>query len=336
MRRTGGSRMGRLLAAVGLLAGVVGPAAAQEKTIRVARQYGLWDAMAAVAVERKLIEKYAPGWKVEGGRFGSGPALREAMIAGRVEVGIMGFAPFVIGWDKGIKWKVADVMTQYRHKLVANHKDIKSIQEFVKLAKSKPGFKIGNPAPGSSNHIALQWYLKRNGLDPRSLDPYLVALPHPEAYLSLKNGQIDAHITSPPYDVREVREGMNQVAILWPTKDGWMPNAVVAVMEDWAAKHPEAFAAVVLGMEEAAVWTMTQPREAARLLAADLKLTPEETLDIMVHENKYAMGGVDLEEHLIEYIKFMREVGLVKNVPKGIEDFAFFPVAKFGIHDYRK
>ncbi len=322
---------------LGLLLVLTAAAAeAQQKKIRIARQYGLWDAMAAVAVERKLIEKYAPGWQVEASRFASGAALREAMIAGRLDVGVVGFAVFVIGWDRGVKWKVADVMTQYRHKLITNHKDVKGIQDFVKLARSKPGFKIANPAPGSSNHLALQWHLKKNGLDPKALDPYLVALAHPEAYLSLKNGQIDGHITSPPFDLREVREGMNQVAILWPTKDGWMPNAVVVVTEEWAAKNPDAFAAVVMGITEAGVWTMTQPKEAAQLLAPDLKLTPEETLDIMMRENIYTMGGVDLEASLVEYIKFMRDVGLVKRVPRGIEEFAFPAVAKYGIADYRK
>ena len=48
-------------------------------TVRVAQQYGLWCAINTVVVEKKLIEKYAPGTTVTETRFASGADIRSAL-----------------------------------------------------------------------------------------------------------------------------------------------------------------------------------------------------------------------------------------------------------------
>ena len=303
--------------------GSVRVAMAKKKgTVRIAQQYGLWCALSTIVVQKKLIQKYAPGWEVKEYRFASGPDLRAALAAGRLDVGISGFAPFIKGWSKGLPTKTADIMTGYKHELVTRHTQIKDIHEFVKLAKSSPAFKIGAPAPGSSNHIALQWYLKRNGIDPHALDQYIVKMKHPTSYQSLLTGQIDAHITSPPYAILEKQKGMKSLANLWPTPGGFMPNAQVVVNTNWAAKHPEAYQAVVKAFNEAAAWTVAHPQEAAKILAPTLKMSVEDTLAQMRTEVRYDVSNVDVEKELLNYAAFMHEVGLIKRLPTKFSDFA--------------
>ncbi|MFQ5839689.1 MAG: ABC transporter substrate-binding protein [Candidatus Methylomirabilales bacterium] len=296
--------------------------AGSKGTIRIAQQYGLWCAISTIVVQKKLVEKYAPGWGVKEYRFASGPDLRAALAAGRLDVGISGFAPFIKGWSKGLATKTADVMTGYKHELVTRHTNVKDIHGFVKLAKSSPAFKIGAPAPGSSNHIALQWYLKRNGIDPHALDQYIVKMKHPTSYQSLITGQIDAHITSPPYAILEKRRGMKALANLWPTEGGFMPNAQVVVNTDWAKAHPEAYQAVVRAFNEGAAWAVAHPEEAAEILAPTLKMSVGDTLEQMRTEVRYDVSNVDVEKELLAYSAFMHKIGLIKRMPKDVSDFA--------------
>jgi NitT/TauT family transport system substrate-binding protein len=314
--------LGTLVAALLPLGGAREARGQSEGTVRLAQQYGLWCAISTIVVERKLVEKYAPGWAVEEYRFASGADLRAALGAGRVDVGISGFAPFLTGWAKGLPTKSADVMTGYKHELVTRHTDVKDIAEFVELAKSSPAFKIGAPSPGSSNHIALQWYLQRNGFDPHALDEYIVKMNHPTSMQSLVTEQIDAHLTSPPYAILEKEQGLTSLANLWPTEGGFMPNAVVVVNTDWAEEHPDTYQAVVKAFNEGAAWSVANPREAAEILAPTLKMSVEDTLAQMESEVRYDVSGVDVEEELLAYADFMHQIGLIERSPETLADIA--------------
>ncbi len=319
------------LALFGFFPGQTHKAHAKDKcVVRVAQQYGLWCAINTIVVKKKLIQKYAPGCEVVESRFASGADIRSALIAGRLDVGISGFAPFIKGWSKGAPTKTCDVMTAYKHELVTYHKDVKDIHDFVKLAKSKPGFKIGAPAPGSSNHIALQWYLKINGYDPKTLDTYIVKMKHPISYQSLIKQQVDAHITSPPFAVLEKEKGMKSIAALWPNPGGWMPNAQVVVNTKWAEENPKVYQAVVKAYNEAAKWASEHPREAAKLLAPTLKMSLDETMKQMETEVRYDVSEYDIEKQLLRYADFMYEVGLIKKKPKKLSDFAMIELVEAG------
>ena len=304
--------------------------AAGKCTVRVAQQYGLWCAVNTIVVQKKLIEKYMPGCKVTEARFASGADIRSALIAGRLDVGISGFAPFIKGWSKGAPTKTCDVMTAYKHELITYHTDIQDIHGFVKLAKSKAGFKIAAPAPGSSNHIALQWHLKNHGYDPRVLDTFVVKMKHPISYQSLVTKQVDAHLTSPPYAVLEKEKGLKFLATLWPNPDGWMPNAQVVVNTNWAKKNPDAYQAVVKAYNEAAAWASNNPRAAAKILAPTLKMSVEDTMKQLKTEALFDVSGYNIEKQLLRYSAFMHEVGLIKRMPTKLSDFAMPELVKAG------
>lgn len=315
---------------IGIFPGQAPDIYAGKCTVRVAQQYGLWCAVNTIVVQNKLIEKYAPGCEVVETRFASGADVRSALIAGRLEVGISGFAPFIKGWSKGAPTKTADVMTAYKHELVTYHTDINDIHGFVKLAKSKQGFKIGAPAPGSSNHIALQWYLKNNGYDPKTLDTYIVKMKHPISYQSLVKKQVDAHLTSPPFAVLEKEKGLKSLAALWPNPGGWMPNAQVVVNTKWAADNPEVYQAVVKAYNEAAAWATKNPQAAAEILAPTLKMSVPDVMKQLETEARYDVSEYNIEEQLLRYSAFMHEVGLIKRMPTQLSDFAMPELVKAG------
>jgi len=208
--------------------------------------------------------------------------------------------------------------------------DVKDIHEFVKLAKYKEGFKIGAPAPGSSNHIALQWYLKNNGYDARTLDTYIVKMKHSISFQSLVTKQIDAHLTSPPFAVLEKARGMKSLAALWPNPGGWMPNAQVVVNTKWAKANPKVYRAVVKAYNVAAAWVSENPEEAAEILARSLKMSVGDTMKQLTTEVRYDVSEHDIEEQLLRYSAFMHEVGLIKRMPKKLSDFAMPELVEAG------
>ena len=122
-------------------------AAARAEELKIAGQFGLVYAPLMVARKLKIFERYGlkPVWK----EYGSGGAVREALVSGEVDVGFMGIPPFLIGWDKGCQWKVACGFVVIPVGLVTYDPNIKSLKDF------KPDDKIAVPSPGSVQHILL-------------------------------------------------------------------------------------------------------------------------------------------------------------------------------------
>ena len=115
--------------------------------IKIAGQFGLVYAPLTIAEKLHIFEKNGlkPVWK----EYGSGAAVREALISGEADVGFMGIPPFLIGWEKGCPWKVAMGFVVVPVGLVTNNPKIKSLKDF------KPDDKIAVPSPGSVQHILL-------------------------------------------------------------------------------------------------------------------------------------------------------------------------------------
>src|SRR2546428_689319 len=140
-----------VVALAAVLAVVVGEAPAQEaRQLRIVKQPGLGYLQLVVMRELKLIEKRAPGVDVEWRQLTSGPVIRDAMIAGQMDIGSGGVGPFVQAVDRGIDWKTLGTLNEMPLYLNCARPDIK------KLADLKPTDRIAMPAIGSMQHVVLQ------------------------------------------------------------------------------------------------------------------------------------------------------------------------------------
>lgn len=170
-----------------------------EPTIRVAEQHGLAYAPLAVVQERDLLES------VEWIRLNNAAAIREAMLANRLDVGFMGIPPYLIGRDRGTDWSHFTGLAQAPLGLVTVREDIPSLTALVKGPSS---WRIALPQPGSIQHILLSMALDRDYGEATLLDQRLVSMGHPDGMNALfagKRGQGDvvAHFSSPPYYFEE-------------------------------------------------------------------------------------------------------------------------------------
>ena len=136
--------------------------------VSIAEQFGLAYAPLHIAKELGLIEKHLPGIEINWEKMINTASIREAMLSGDLDIGFMGIPPFLIGFDKGMDWKIFRGLNQapmgltYR---VDKFEGIDSINQMQKIAL---------PQPGSIQHILLAMYLKANNYPADYLDNNLL------------------------------------------------------------------------------------------------------------------------------------------------------------------
>ena len=95
----------RTLAAAALLvmlAAAVAPAQ-EARQLRIVKQPGLGYLQLIVMRETKMLEKRLPGVEIEWRQLTSGPVIRDAMVAGQMDIGSGGLGPFIQAIDKGLE-----------------------------------------------------------------------------------------------------------------------------------------------------------------------------------------------------------------------------------------
>ncbi len=168
------------------------------QTLRIAEQYGLaYAPLQLIRLEKQLEEA---GIKTEWVKLINTASIREAMLAGRVDIGFMGIPPFLIGRDKGMDWKIFTGLCRAPLGLVSRNRELNS------LADLRAEDRIALPQPGSIQHILLSMAAERELGDSRRFDSRLVTLSHPDGFSALSKGSgISAHYTSPPYLFEELK-----------------------------------------------------------------------------------------------------------------------------------
>lgn len=174
-------------------------AACQETTrvgpLRVAEQYGL--AYAPLALLQYAPELLSAAPDIEWVQVGNAAAIREAMVAGQLDVGFMGIPPYLIGVDRGMEWHAEIALSRMPLGLMSRSDEITSLES---LLDAGPAARIAVPQPGSIQHILLTMALARHGADPRALDDRLVSLAHPDATSALLAGrEVAAYFAPPPF-----------------------------------------------------------------------------------------------------------------------------------------
>lgn len=290
------------------------PAGNTREVIRVAKQFGLVYAPLMVSEKKDFFSKY--GLKVEWKTLGSGGSVREAMAANELDAAFMGIPPYLIGWDKGLPAKIAAGYVISPVSLVTYDPAIKSLKDI------KPEHKIAVPSPGSIQHILLAMALKKETGNPNALDSNLVALPHPDGCQAmLAKKDVSAHFTTPPYLFEELSQpGYHVVLDGFEAFGGDFNFNVALVTQEYHDKHPQGYAAFVMGLNDAMNWVNEHKEETAELLAQDFKLSKEKLLEYLKADG---MNYTTAPYGLLGFAKFMKEAGYISKVPEKLSDIAW-------------
>lgn len=288
----------------------------KKQTITIATQYGLAYAPLQIVQQQKLVEKYLPGTEVVWKQLGTGPVIRDAMVAGEVDIGFMGISPFLVGWDKGAQWKICTASGSQPVILVSNNKNINSIKDFT------ANDKIATPALASIQHILLAMQAEKELGDARALDNNLLSVTHPDAMAGLLSKKdVTAHFSSPPYLYKELQDPAIKEVLDGEDAFGQEFTFIFGVAtEKFHDANPSTYNAFIGAFNEAVAFINQHPEEAAAILAPQYQYSEEETLRYLTWEGTnycttpYGIMGL---------AKFMHQQGFISKMPQSLDEIAF-------------
>jgi NitT/TauT family transport system substrate-binding protein len=242
-----------------------------EDVLRIAEQWGLAYLPLQIVKEHGLFAEYLPDTEVKWIKLNNAAAIRESMLAGKLDAGFMGIPPFLIGEHKGMTWEIFCGLSSAPLGLVVSDPAIRELSDF------SAEHRIALPQPGSIQHILLSMACERELGRPDALDHLLVAMSHPDGMNALlAEGDITAHFTSPPYLFEELKmPGFHTVVTGREAFGGDFTFIVGVVSSEFAEEHAE----VVLGITEAvdaAIRYIRRDPAGAAAAAARLYNLPEE------------------------------------------------------------
>lgn len=293
------------------------PAPRMEKQqVTIAVQYGLAYAPLQIVQEKELMEKYLPGSEVVWKQLGTGPVIRDAMVAGEVDLGFMGISPFLVGWDKGARWKICTASGSQPVILVTNNERIKTIYDFTIEDR------IASPALASIQHILLAMEAEKKLGDARILDNILLSVTHPDAMAGLLSTRdVTAHFSSPPYLYKELEEpGITAVLDGEDAFGGEFTFIFGVATEQFHEESPVAYNAFIGAFNEAIAFINNNPREAAEILAPRYNISVEDTFGYLTFAGT---NYCSTPYGIMGFAEFMYQQGFIDKMPGSLEEIAF-------------
>jgi ABC-type nitrate/sulfonate/bicarbonate transport systems, periplasmic components len=275
-----------------------------EKTIRIAEQYGIAYAPVQIMKAQGLLEKNCPGIDISWEQMSNTAAIREAMVADRLDAGFMAIPPFLIGWDNGMDWKIATGLSSVPTGLVTKT----SISGLAELGEKD---RIALPQPGSVQHILLAMACDRDFGNPQKLDNNLLTLSHPDGMNALLSGSdVTAHFTSTPYLEKELStEGFHQILSgneAFGDEFSFIVGVTTKKLHD---QNPEVYDAFNQSVAEAINFINDHPQEAAVILSEAYELPEAEVLAYLsAADTKYSTTVKGLQT----FSDFMLKTGYLK------------------------
>lgn len=280
----------------------------EEKKVTIGYQYTFSHIGVIVLEESRSLEEKLPGWKIEYLRFSSGAAMRNAMIAGEVQMGLMGPPPYLIGLERGVRWKIAASTGMVLHPLMTWREDVKDVSDLA-------GLTIAMPSPGSLQHILLAIELDRHGLSLDDVD--IVSMKHPEAAVALQRHDIDAHFGTMPFNFQEESAGCHEVFSCFTVADNlgeFLSEAIMVIMSDWAEDHPDAYKVIVDTFVDTLNWVEEHPYETLEMAKSSFPEVKSEDLELVFGGGKIRFDPIPHNIHL--YAEWMQKLGFIEKVPE--------------------
>mgnify|MGYP000445179044 CR=1 FL=1 len=290
-----------------LLLSLTGCRKGTDGSMTIAEQYGLAYAPVQVMRVLGLIEKRVPDAQVNWDQVGNTAAIREAMIAGHVDIGFGAIPPFLIGYEHGMSWRISSGVSQAPVGLITTDSEINTIADLG----SKDT--IALPQPGSIQHMLLSMEAQKLLGTADALDSNILTMSHPDGYQALISNSITAHFTSPPYIFRE--QGLAGARMILSGEEAFGAPFTFIVgyaTEEFHEKEPELYEAFTSALQEAIDLITEDPTEAAALLADVYELEPSVIEAYLREEGMIFSSEILGMEH---FGSFMYEQGYLEDIP---------------------
>ncbi len=311
-----------LLAAAAVTALVVGAATAGRQAsapskVTIAYQPGVGYTPLIVLKQQKTLEQQFPdtqfSWKV----LSSGAAITNGVIAGDIQIGAGGVGPLLVGWAAGVNWKLLAPLDWGDLWLMAKDPAIKTIADLK-------GKRIAMPSPTSIQAVVLRKMAQAKLGDAKALDPGIVSMDHPDALQALLSGQIDAHLTSAPFQLQEKVRGAHVVARSYNYfgAHSFLGAMVTQKFYDEYTEFSNTFYKDIVAAQKL---INGNPAKVAHLLQDDSGGQPS------WRQYKQWLGASGLKFTtqplgLMRFATFMNRIGMIAKMPSNWKDLVFPPV----------
>lgn len=245
-------------------------------------------------------------------KFDGGKTTRDAMISGRVDVGVLGSTPFVVGAAKGDM--VAIGMCMYAGKadaiVVSKKSGIKSIADLK-------GRKVASQLGSATDNAFQEKILPKFGL--KRTDIQTINIPHQNHLAAMLSGSVDAFAGVEPFPSLAEVDGIGDVIIDYSDFD-ILPVIIVAnrpVVE----KKREAVVALLRGWLQGVKLFQSQPAKAQEIVFAFFKNQGFSVSEAVV---KRMLSKLDVtptfkpgvRQYLDEEAKLLMAQKVISEVPK--------------------
>jgi ABC-type nitrate/sulfonate/bicarbonate transport system substrate-binding protein len=315
----------RVVAAAVLALGIGAASSAQgasEATrpdnITIAYQFGVGYAPLMIIKQQRLLEKAYPGLKVEWKQLASGTPITDGIIKGDIQIGAMGTGPMLVGWARGINWKVIAPLDEADLWLMARDPGIRTIADLR-------GKRIVTPTATSIQAVALRKMAQVKLGNARALDSSLISMDHPDGMQALLSGQIDAHFTSPPYQWQELGRGAHVVGKSY----GYFGahSFLVTVLTQKFYDEYRAFSNRFYRLVKQSIDLINKKQKAAAgILAREDKTEATTAQFTRWITRKKSLTFTTRPRGLMRTASFMNRIGLLNKVPGSWRELVFPPV----------
>jgi NitT/TauT family transport system substrate-binding protein len=306
------------VAAVAVGAALAGPSGQKAPSkVTIAYQPGVGYAPLIVLKRQKTLERQFPGTQFDWKVLSSGGAITSGVIAGDIQIGAGGIGPLLVGWAQGVNWKLIAPLDWGDLWLMAKNPDIKTIADLK-------GKRIAMPGPTSIQAVVLRKMAQAKLGDAKALDPGIVSMDHPDAMQALISGQIDAHLTSAPFQLQEKVRGAHVVARSYNYFGAH--SFLGAMVTQRFYDDNTAFATTFYKDVVAAIKLINgNPTRAAHLLQDDSGGTPT------WRQYKQWLGAAGMKFTtqplgLMRFATFMNRIGMIGKMPSSWKDLVFPPL----------
>lgn len=285
--------------------------------VTIAYQPGMGYAPLIVMKAQHTLESQFPETKIDWKVLASGAAVTNAVIAGDAQLGAGGVGPFLLGWAKGVNWKLIAPLDWGDLWLMAKDPGIKTIADLK-------GKRIAMPSPTSIQGFVLRKMAQVKLGDAHALDAGMVSMEHPDGMQALLTGQVDAHLTSMPYQLQEKIAGAHVVARSYQYF-GASEFLGVAAQQSFYDQNTAFCAQFYRDVQSAIALIRTNPLKVAHILQDDAGGQPS------WRQFKQWLGSPSITYTtrplgLVRFAHFMYSIGAIGKMPSSWKDLVFPPV----------
>lgn len=229
-----------------------------------------------LAKAQGLVRNKFPQTKVKWILYKSGRLVNQAMATNEIDLGLCGSVPTAIGIATGLPYKV-----YFIHDVIGDNEALVVKQSLgIKTLADLEGKKIAVPF-GSTTHFSLLSALTAESVDSKKLT--IIDLQPPEMLTAWQQGEIDGGFIWHP-TLNKMLESGGQVLVT--AKDlaidkGIITADVAIVQDNFIKQYPNFLEQYISVLDEAIDFYRSKPQEAANVIAPELGISPEESLQGM-------------------------------------------------------